>query len=55
MELTAEQIFWVTIAFHVDFGYSLFCRCAPKQHEERALCRPSGREMKCFTPINEDK
>jgi len=27
----------ITRAFHVDFGYSLFCRCTPKQHEERAL------------------
>ena len=27
----------ITIAFHVDFGYSLFCRSTPKQHEERAL------------------
>jgi hypothetical protein len=26
-----------TIAFHVDFGYSLLCRFTPKQHEERAL------------------
>jgi hypothetical protein len=32
----------ITIAFHVDFGYSLFCRFTPKQHEERTLCTPPG-------------
>jgi len=49
MELTAEQIFWVTIAFHVDFGYSLFCRFTPKQHEEPSLWRSCGRQIAAMT------
>jgi len=41
-----SEIFRLTIAFHVDFGYSLFYRCTPKQHEERTLARRLRRGMK---------